>query len=477
MSTRSPTGQVRARVAVAGLILLLTGSRVAAQTLAPADAISPSRWADLALADCHAARGLVEAADGMLADRLASIPRSREQAAFLAAEARVRERGDHRARRAALARVDALLFGGTARFPDTASGSRDSFRDVLSGLLGRESVCAIEAIEATVLFAAFGVPFDAAAARDLRPDREFQRLDALVRRHAATGRPLEDIYVDMRGAPSEVVPYITAVARAAIETAAAPDGSPGFDGRSGHRLQQFLEFVTYAAEPVRIRSYLHAKVDQVEGALRTTLPEAARSRLLTRAEQRLFRSVDDMRRLRGMSPRAVLDALGPIVDRWFRDDAVPALRTSLSRDPFAAYWFFVQTGGVASPGRTFKGSRVPSVEPAFTLGDVARLRTADALARIDAIRVPAPFLDRHAALESVFTEVTLSRDEVLARIESRRMNEGVRARLRQLVLAQDRFSRLSTLDVFSRVIRDASRISGRVDRQLVAALSDALGAE
>jgi phosphatidylserine/phosphatidylglycerophosphate/cardiolipin synthase-like enzyme len=472
LDARPPTVQVIARVAV--LIILLGGSTAGAQPLAPG--VSPSEWADLALADCRAAEEFVEAADGVLAGRLASIPRSREQAAFLAAEAKARERGDHRARRASLARVDALLFGGTARFPDTDSGSRDSFRDVLSGLLGRESVCAIEAIEATVLFAAFGVPFDAAAARDLRPDREFQRLDALVRQQAANGRSLEDIYLEVRGGPADVSPYITAVARAALETA-APDGSTGFDSRTGHRLQQFLEFVTYAAEPVRLRNYLHAKVDEVEGALRTTLPEAARSRLLTRVEQRLFRSVDDMRRLRGMSPRSVLAAVGPLVDRWFRDDAVPALRKSLSDDPFAAYWFFVRTGGTASPGRIFKGSRVLNAAPAFTLSDVAGLQTPDALARIDTIRVPERFVDRHAALESAFTEVALSRGDVLARIEGGRMSEGVRARLRQIVLAQDRFSRLSTVDVFSRVIRDASRISGRMDRELVAALSDALSAE
>jgi phosphatidylserine/phosphatidylglycerophosphate/cardiolipin synthase-like enzyme len=448
-----------------------------AQILAPGAAASPSQWADLALADCLDAGALAEAADGVLAGRLASIPRSREQAAFLAAEARARARGDDRARRASLARVNALLSGGTASFPDTASGGRDSFHDVLRGLLGGESVCAIEAVEATVLFASFGVPLDAGAARDLRPDREFQRLDALVRQHAANGRSLEDIYLEMRGAPADISPYITAVARAALETAATPGGPSGFDSRTEHRLQQFLELVTYAVEPLRLRNYLHAKVDQVEGTLRATLPDAARARLFARAEQGLFRSVDDMRRLRGMSPASVLEALGPLIDRWFRDDALPALRKSLAKDPFAAYWFFVQTGGVASPGHIFKGSHVRAADPAFALSDLTSLRTAAALARIEAIRVPALFVDRQAALESVFAEVTLSRSDVLARIESRRMKEGVRARLRQIVLAQDRYARLSMLDVFSRVVRDASRISGRVDRELVAALNDALGAE
>jgi phosphatidylserine/phosphatidylglycerophosphate/cardiolipin synthase-like enzyme len=439
-------------------------------------AVTPAEWAALALAPCRTAGALTEGADAVLAQRLATLPVSREQAAFLKAEVRTRERADARARQGALARLEALLFGGQARFPDADSGRIDSFLDVLGDLVGREPTCALEAVESTVLFAIFGVPFDAAAARDTRPDRAFQRVDAFVRHRNSAGDTLADLFRSMRSRPADASPYVAAITRAAFQGSSSGDGESGDDSDFERRVRQFVEFVTYAAEPVRIRNYLHGRVDEIEGALRATVPDAAEERLFERAETALFRSVDDMRRLRDIEPAAVLDALEPIVNRWFRNEAVPSLRTLLVNDPFAAYWFFVQSGGVATPGRIFKGSSVVARDPAFSLSELAALPAAEALVRLEALRVPADFVDRHAALETAFTAVTLARDDVLARIEMSTMPSDVRARFRAFLLGDAQSARFSTLDVYSRLIRDASRISGRLDGPVIAAASDVLRA-
>lgn len=440
-------------------------------------AVSPAEWAELALAPCRTAGELARAADEALAERLASTGLSRDQAAFRASEKEARKSLDERARRGALARLDGLLFGETARFPDAESGSRDSFRDVLDGLLGREQRCALEAIEATVLFAIFGVPFDADAARDLRPDREFQRLDRIVRQKAFAGRSLERVFVEMRAPSGGMTLYIAAVVRAALpRNMSSSDGGPKVDSLVERRLRQLLEFVAFAAEPVRIRNYLHARVDEAEGALRATFPDAAEEQLFERAEKELFRTVEDMRRLRETAPAQVIDALAPIIDRWFRKDAIPSLRKSLADDPFAAYRFFVQTGGVAASGRIFRGSAVESRQPAFALAELAELPLEEALARLEAVRIPAEFVERHAELEIVFSGITLSREGALARTGVNSMPDGVRARLREFLTAE-KSPRFSTLDVYSRLIRDASRISGRLDGPLIAAASDVLRAE
>jgi phosphatidylserine/phosphatidylglycerophosphate/cardiolipin synthase-like enzyme len=440
--------------------------------------VNPAEWAALALERCRMAGELTLAADDALGQRLESRPVSREQAAFLTSESRARSRADARARRGTLARMDALLSGSTARFPDPDSGRRDAFPDVLDRLIGRENACALEAVEATVLFAIFGVPFEAGAARDLRPDREFQRLDAIVRQHVTAGESLERAFELMRSRSADAAPYIAAVIRAALRTeVSSSDGAGEMDSERDRRLRQVLEFITYAAEPVRIRNYLHARVDEIEGILGATLPDAAEERLFRRAQQALFRSVEAMRQLRDMPPAAVLDALAPVVDRWFRSDALPGFRRSLVRDPFAAYWFFVQTGGVAVRGHVFAGSEVVAREPAFALADLATLPIGDALARIETARLPPDFVDRHADLERAFTEVTLSRGEVLARVDAGGLQDPARARLREFLLQDGQSSRFTTMDVYSRLIRDASRISGRLDRTLIAAAANILALE
>jgi phosphatidylserine/phosphatidylglycerophosphate/cardiolipin synthase-like enzyme len=431
--------------------------------------LGPQEWAELALEGCRAMAARTEAADEALRQKLAAQPTSREQGSFLAREAAARDTVGASGRRAVLNRVNALLFGGRAAFPDRDSSREETFREVLEDLLDRKDVCALEAIEATVLFGIFGMTFDATAARHLRPDREFLFIDEHLSEHVKDGDTVEQVFEHARPQSfADAAEHVEAVTREALLVRDRRGLTDVLPPGAERRLRQFLEFIAHAAEPVRIQNYLHARVADLEVTLGVAIPEQASKALFERVDGTLYSSIDRMRRLRDMPPTAVIAAVDPIVDRWFRSTALPALRRSIETRPFAAYWFFVQAGAVAAPGPVFSGSRVEVRAPAYALSALSAMSVGDAIARIKAARVPARFLTHHASLESAFTALTLSPDEVRERIDRSRLPARVAVRLREFMIIQDAPSGgASSLDVYARLIRDASRIRGRLDRDVI----------
>jgi hypothetical protein len=47
------------------------------------------------------------------------------------------------------------------------------------------------------------------------------------------------------------------------------------------------------------------------------------------------------------------DTRDAVVDRRLRDVVLPAIEQSLFDNPFSAYWFFVQTGGLPRTGQPY----------------------------------------------------------------------------------------------------------------------------
>ena len=439
--------------------------------------LAPEGWARLLLERCRALAEERRSADEALTRSLESLPASREQAAFLSREAAARSRVDESARRAALSRLNVLLGGNSARFPDRHSGKEDSFRDVLTHLLGREDPCAIERIEATILFGLVAIPFDEDAARHAQPNLEFGWIDGHVRNHLEDQESLEQIFAFMRpDSTADVLPYVEAVIRQATSTGPLYESGnvapPDFE----LRLRQLLELVRYAAEPVRIQIYLHAKVNAVEGALGAVLPEGSEERLFQRVEAALYSSVDEMRDLRQQPPRTIVATLDPIVDTWFQRTALPALRRFLAGNPFAAYWFFVQSGGVTAAGPAFSGSRVQILQPAFALTELAGLRLSEALQHLETSRVSDHFLEQHRALESAFTDLTLSPAELPRHIERLGLEPDVARKVHAFMVDGSMTDESSSLDAYRRIIRDASKIGGRLDRDMIRASVDVITA-
>jgi phosphatidylserine/phosphatidylglycerophosphate/cardiolipin synthase-like enzyme len=415
----------------------------------------------------------LDAADQRLAARLTESVPSREEATFLDRERATRERAGKRSHGAGIARLETLLLGRKRRLSDLASAMRggESFR--LDEVLSEADACALEALEATAFFSVFGLPFDATRATAPGRSAEFEVLGATITGHLTEGRSLEAIYTLMRPPQGDdTFAHVHAVARAALGFD-QPSATDGISPALSARLDRLIDAMQLAAEPMRIDTYLHWKVQQVEGAIGVPVPETAAEELSRRAENLLFRNLDAMRRLQHAAPSATLAALTPVVDAWFNATALPDIQRSLSRDPFAAYWLYVHSGVTGTPGIAFKGSRV-TLAPTLALSTLQGVPLRDALPRIRAAQVPRDFLERHAALEDAFSRVTLSEAEAFERVGRLDVAPRTRERLRRFIVARARPSGFSSIDVYSAIVRDASKIKGRVDWDVATAALDVI---
>lgn len=434
----------------------------------PVPVVSPAGWAHLALAPCRAEAERWRADDLALAERLAAGTVSRERRTFLRREEAARATARRNAVRGGLARLGTLMFGVDPRI---AVGGRrpEPFPKVLAGLLAGLDVCAIEAVEATIVIGLFDLPFTSDMAANLTPERQFATVEARIRGQLASGASLEQIFSTMRppaGAP--FVDFLDALVEVATLSRVSSTGESEFDPQAAPRRRAFLEYLRYAVEPIRIEFYLHGKVDAIEGAFGVALPDGVDQVLFAMARARLYNSLPRLRRLRDQPPADVLAEVAPILDEWFRQTALPAMGRALSGDPHAAYWFFVETGGVVAAGTASAHSRVVVPEPAFVLTELRGLPMDAAIARLGGQRIPAAFQEAHAAIEAAFTSLTLSRQELRARLDQRAVPPDVAARL-QAVIAREGKARVSSLDVFTLLIRDAHLVRDRLDRQVVRA--------
>jgi phosphatidylserine/phosphatidylglycerophosphate/cardiolipin synthase-like enzyme len=452
------------------LVITVAGCLPAAGRLSAVASVSPEEWARLALAPCHEFAARLEAADRRLEIQLAGTARSREETDFLRRERESRERAIAGQRSSGIARLDALLLGSKVKLSDVSptAGRRGSFRAAAGDLLSDADACRLDAVEATVLFSVFGLPFTAERVSQLGPSRQFEALEEVFSGHLDQGRTLGQAFEAVRpAAGDQTFAHVHAVLRSAVEPVDAGNGAIVLPTATEHRLRQMIEVIRLAAEPVRIQTYLHWKAMEIEGALGMPVTEAAADQLSGRAEGLLFRDVAAMRRLRVAKPSETLAILEPAIDRWFATTVLPEMRRALSRDPFAAYWFFVQSGIVERPGPVFAGSRVTVQTPILALSSLQHLTLEAALTRIRAGRVPGYFVERHAELEQAFTELILPAEEALERIDRSAASSALRARLRDFVQARADPGGFSALDVYRVIVRDASKIKGRVDWDLV----------
>lgn len=458
--------QVR-RVFAAGAVCLLVATGAA--NAAPgqpdaAPALTPAAWADVALTRCRAEAEHWRAEDAALATRLSAGTPPREQASFLDREHAARALARRNALRGGLARLGTLTFGIDPKV-SVDGAAPEPLRKVHEGLLAGLDICELEAVEATIVLGLFDVPFEAALAERLTAEGQFDAVDARIRERLTAGDSLEQIYVALRPASEAAfLRYLDAVVVAALAGHVA-EGQPR-DPREAGRRRAFLEYLPYAAEPIRLQIYLHGKVDALEGALGVALPDGVDQMLFAMVRGRFHNSLPRLRRLRAQAPDAVARALTPTIDEWFRRVALPSLGRALRRDPHAAYWFFVQSGGVVQSGTSSTPSAVTVPAPAFVLKDLRGLGLDAAIARIGAARLPAAFQQAHARVDAAFTNVTLSRADLAARLERRRVPPALAARLRAL-MAHERKQTLTSLDVFTLLIRDAHLVRGRLDDEVV----------
>ncbi len=104
---------------------------------------------------------------------------------------------------------------------------------------------------------------------------------------------------------------------------------------------------------------------------------------------------------------------------------------------------------------------------AFNIQALKRLAPQKILTTLEEARIPDQFLDAHQQLEQVLTEVTLSREEALAAVKAANFSERDEMRLKGYIKDRLESDSISTIDVYSWVIRDVNRVRGRVNWDLV----------
>ena len=484
--------------------------------------MTPESWAEGLLDRCLDQRERWERSLSDLELEILGNPASAEDTAFPGNERKSFEKSLARERARYFGRLNYLLLGDqfwfreetTGRFRSGARGGGESpFGAELETLFGDSTPCELEAFQATVLFAYFGVPFALDRLQSVRDEEVIREVEHAFHHHGETSNG-EDAYVRLRESTDpEALRYVdemtvrlagVASSQVALLRAQTPpvdlaaQTELNYDLRSAldrphanpirrrvqpedqaelDKLVRFMNLrVRLALEPARIRTYLHAKVDDLEGALRTNVPDPQFETLQERVESAFFGDHESIVLLPAKTPKEILDTVTPILDRWMQEEALPAIEKRLYGDPFSAYWYFVQTGFVARLPHAFEGSRVSLEGAALSLDALRKTSTADVVHRLGESRIPERFLDAHEELEGVLRDVTLSREEALQVLDSAPLLDEYRTRLRAYLSEPGESEEISTTDVYRWIIRDANRFEGHVNWDLVDAALELLRA-
>jgi phosphatidylserine/phosphatidylglycerophosphate/cardiolipin synthase-like enzyme len=460
-------------------------------------AIAPGVWGEMALNTCSLQEKEWEANLKTLEDKVRARSESLEQLAFPRKELRARAKQIAWQQRAQLARLDYLLLGDKA---ETLGTSAQQYRGsaglprvhgstpltkAAKLLFGQASPCNLATLESTFFFSVLGVPFTGERLEEGLDIHRLQAdLDSAYRARLKDAGSLENLYLLLRPQdPENAFSYVDEITArlAQLEelNGPGPAGHPLANSPHTSRfergpefralLEQFQLHIRMAAEPLRIQFYLRAKVGEIQGALRSSIPEAATEKLLLSAERTLYRDEPALAQLAKAPAREVLAKLEPILDKWFRKEALPTLQESLYNDPFSAYWFFVQTGAVSRTPLPYKDSHIGLRPGSLDLESLKGLRLVEALAQFRRQSVPSHFVVAHAALERAFTDVVINPEDVLKQIDAVMLEPKYRDKLRQHFTASRNREALSTADVYGWVIRDANKIGGSLDRDLVRA--------
>jgi phosphatidylserine/phosphatidylglycerophosphate/cardiolipin synthase-like enzyme len=500
--TLSGRGRLIRRRAGAILLALLAAAGARAE-----EGLAPEDWVAATGTRCDAERQAKLGAIARLRASLADSAQSESELDLADEECQLLAQAWAQERKAAFERLDFLLDADkmtglakrvralreAAELTEPRRGHYvDPFVDALELLLATATPCEISAFEATLLLEAYGQPLDpgpvdagldcahalaavheaqeaahestgsAAIAfahlRPAAPDLAFpattELLRTLARSRAAYARPIA------AGASCLDVPAaLAAPVREPANSAAVAHAERALIGALGTSFR-------LAAEAPRIRSYLHERIDELEGALRINVPDAAANELFAAVADSL---VPDARALTGLariSPEEIAALMAPQIDDWLQETALPAVMKRLEDEPVIASWYFVQTGTLAHPARAYDRSTVPIPPGTAALDALPRAPFDETITALRHYRVPDSYVEAFVALESQLTMVTATRHQALAAVMDPHLRSQDLDRLREYFGEN---ATVSTLDVYRFAIRDANRIDGAVDWQLIAA--------
>ncbi len=457
------------------LACLLAGSLAA--KAAGQETLSPVEWARLRIDGCRAEEQRRADDLARLAQSLQSRALSREEQGFPALEAANHAKFVQKEARLRLSELEFLLFrkqkksvqemfleeATSSRTPDRLN--RAALEDAIRVLTASATPCTLHALEAALFIAAFGLPLQREWGDPaINGTRILQEVENEYGRRSEVGTPPRQTYLELRENHRERnQDLIKLLLERAIET--SPERNRLSADVQGRLLSDVEEFFHLSAEPLRIEMLLDVLVGDFERYLGMRSTEATIDELEHQVQKNLFRDVARMRALETKPPAENLPTLDALLDAWLRRHALPELRKQLYRDPVAAYWFYVQTGMIARRPFVFRGSflQVPQETP--DLARLDRLSFDDAQREILRLKVPWSFVGQYLELEQQLTDLTLSRDEFLQRAQQAGLTARELDTLKKMVSVRGANGSVSTLDFMGVLVRDASRFSGKPNRQ------------
>ncbi len=456
--------------------------------------VSPQAWAQLVRDTCAAKEKEWRERVQELEARVKNIAQSQAVLGFPEAERRAHQKSLEEQRRTLYAQLDYLLLGKKAKRLEApvedyrrAAGlkrpkAETAFLRTLQLVFADALPCELEALQGTLFFAVFDIAFtrerfDASSAEGgagLSNDRVYAYLERIYDERRRKLGSFEEVYRTLRPQePEDGFGYVDElIAQLALPDSPHPVTAPA-PGATAERLklmQQIQSYLRLTAEPIRIQGYLYAKLEEIQGALRTSISDRTSEKLFERAEKALYCIEGALRELAGSEPAQVLGTLRNVLDEWFREDALPAVQKTLDEDPLSAYWFFVQTGTVARAPFVFEGSKVRVSRGTPDLESLKTLRLDKIFERLNRVRIPPEFIQCHQNLEKVLTEATLSNRQAFQQIAASNFSSKAKAKLTSHLGPRSGADPLSTLDAYAWVLRDANKIKGRMDWELVRAI-------
>ena len=456
-----------------------SGERIS--TTPPVTAIvSPEEWARLCVQGCRSEQSHRREDLARLKENLAQTALSSEEKSFPVEETRAYEKQVEKERHVRLNQLNYFLFKSKKQvFKETlrhhlpwSSDFRTldgkSFGHAIDTLTVGASPCVLDALESTLLIAAFDLPLNSQwIVMGISPSQVFEEVEKEYARRVRADYTLEEIYIALRP-KGQTRPH--KLIEALFSNMVAGSGNSVSFSRNFERplSQEVEQFFHIAIEPLRLRLYLNMVIASLETSIGIRISQKSLDKLQEEIQKRFFDNVQMMSRLANAPPSENIKQICPLIDEWFQKEALPELEMRLFPDPFSAFWFYVQTGMVVHSPFAFRGARL-TIDPQTS--DLKLLNghtTEEALRILRQNKVPSSYIERFWDLEKSMSETVMPRSELLNKVDDAGVNSSDQVRLRQILPPAET---ISTLDLLSFFVRDASRVQGAPD---ISALMTAL---
>jgi PLD-like domain len=435
------------------------------------ESVSPQEWARLCLEQCQTEKERRTDNLSSLRQYLQDNAQSIEEKSFPDREASTYDRTLEKERRIRDNQLNYLLFKSKGkvlrelirqRLEGTSSSlmlDGETFGRAIDVLTAGTTPCVLDALESTLLIAAFGLPLKRAwIDHGITPTLILEEVESEYTRRSRANRTAEETYFDLRSTEEQSKTLIEPMLKRMIASSMIHNT---LSSDTQQRLiQHLVQFFQLSAEFLRMRVYINMSVAALETSFGIRLSQNSVGSLQKRVEKMLFKNLETRRKTANASPQEIWRRVYPLVDEWFQREALPQLQRRVFVDPFSAFWLYVQTGMVAKRPLAFREAKL-KLDP--QTADLTMLRghsMAGAHELLFHNKVPTDYVKWFEKIELSITNTTLSPDELLSQAANCGIDPIDQSRLKKLLQIEGMRGSVSSLDLLSFFVRDASRFEG-----------------